>query len=423
MHIFFFTDNFPPEVNAPASRTFEHCREWVRDGHGVTVITCAPNFPKGRVFDGYRNRLWSRERMDGIDVIRVWTFIAANEGFLKRIADYASFMLTSVPASLFVRKVDVIVATSPQLFTPCAALIASLLKRRPYVFELRDLWPESIRAVGAMRNSRILDALEALELLLYRRAAHVVSVTQAFRRNLISRGVDDDKISVVMNGADLTRFRPCPRDESLARRFGFEHKIVVGYVGTHGMAHALTTVLNAAETLRDDPETRDVQFLFLGDGAQKEQLKSDAATKRLSNVVFLDTVPREEVVRYWTLVDIAVIHLKRTPLFETVIPSKLFECMAMGIPVLHGVAGESAEIVRRDHAGLVFEPEDDHALATHIKTLVRDPDLRRRLSDNALAASRSYDRSSLARRMLDILERTARQAEPPATDAPSSRST
>ena len=149
VHILFLSDNFPPEVNAPASRTFEHCREWVRLGHRVTVITCATNFPAGKVFDGYRNRLWSREVIDGIDVARVWTYIAANEGFLKRTLDYLSFMLTSLPASLAVGKVDVIVGTSPQLFTACAAYLAGLFKRRPYVFELRDLWPESIRAVGA----------------------------------------------------------------------------------------------------------------------------------------------------------------------------------------------------------------------------------------------------------------------------------
>jgi glycosyltransferase involved in cell wall biosynthesis len=403
MHILFFTDNFPPEVNAPASRTFEHCCEWVKRGHKVTVITGAPNFPTGRVFDGYRNRLRWRETMEGIEVIRVWTYVTSNEGFLKRILDYVSFMISAVPASVGVRDVDVIVATSPQLFTPCAAYLASLFKRRPFVFELRDLWPESIRAVGAMKNSRILDLLEQLELFLYRRAAHVVTVTHAFKKNLIDRGIAAEKISVTTNGADLCRFRPIPRDEALAARLGLTGKTVVGYVGTHGMAHALDTILRAAERLKRVPAARDMRFMFLGDGAEKTSLKTMAAESRLDNVVFVDSVPRSEVVRYWSLVDLALIHLKRTPLFETVIPSKLFECMAMGLPILHGVAGESARIVTRERCGVLFQPENSDELADWILELASNPVRRQQLSQCGREAATRYDRSVLAAQMLQVL--------------------
>ncbi len=133
MHILFLTDNFPPEVNAPASRTHEHCRLWAASGHRVTVITCAPNFPKGRVFDGYRNAVWQQEMMDGIHVIRVWSYITANEGFSRRVLDYMSFMLTATLASLFVRRVDVVIGTSPQFFTACAAWLVGALKRVPFI--------------------------------------------------------------------------------------------------------------------------------------------------------------------------------------------------------------------------------------------------------------------------------------------------
>ena len=177
MHILFLTDNFPPEVNAPASRTFEHCREWKNAGHQITVITCAPNFPKGKVFDGYRNKLWQSEVIEGMRVIRVWSYITANEGFVKRILDYQSFMLSAVLASPFVRGVDLVVGTSPQFFTACAAYAVSRMKRVPWVFELRDLWPESIRAVGAMKESKALDWLEKVELFLYRKANAVVAAT------------------------------------------------------------------------------------------------------------------------------------------------------------------------------------------------------------------------------------------------------
>jgi len=410
MHILFLTDNFPPEVNAPASRTFEHCREWVRAGHKVTVITGAPNFPAGKVFEGYRNAWRSCESVQGIEVIRVWTYISANEGFLRRTLDYASFMVSAALAALDARDVDVIVATSPHLFTPWAAYVVGLLKRRPYIFELRDLWPESIRAVGAMKNSWILAALERLELFLYRKAAHVVSVTHAFKENLIARGIEAGKISVVTNGVDLARFKPRPRDEALAVKLGLSGKTVIGYVGTHGMAHALRTVLDAAELLKPTDLAAQVRFLFLGDGVEKAALKADAAARKLDNVVFADSVARSEVVRYWSLIDLSVIHLKRSPLFETVIPSKLFECMAMGIPVLHGVAGESATIVQREGAGVTFAPENAGALVRSIAQLVRDPERRAEMARRAVAAARRYDRAELAATMLKTLERVNSEA-------------
>jgi glycosyltransferase involved in cell wall biosynthesis len=403
MHILFLSDNFPPEVNAPASRTYEHCREWVKRGHSVTVITCAPNFPNGRVFEGYKNRLWSRESMDGIDVIRVWTVVSANAGNLWRTIDYVSFFFSALPAALLVRNVDLIVATSPQLFTPCAGVGAALFKNCPLVFELRDLWPESIRAVGAMRNSRLLDWLEALELFLYRRSAHVVSVTHAFRDNLVARGIPADKISVTMNSADLSRFRPQPRDEGLAYNLGFSGRIVVGYVGTLGMAHGLSTVLDAAGLLQHDQRTKDVRFLFLGDGAEKEALKKEARQKCITTVKFIDSVPRNEVVRYWSVVDIAVIHLKKAPLFQTVIPSKLFECMAMGIPVVHGVAGESARLVEREGFGLIFEQENAESLASRIVELAIDPGRRLELTQCGIRAAPMHNRSVLAVQMLETL--------------------
>lgn len=403
MHILFLSDNFSPEVNAPAARTFEHARAWVRAGERVTVLTGVPNFPTGRVFDGYRNRLFQRETMDGIEVRRVWTYITANEGLLKRSLDYASYMTSAIVAAPFVRGVDVVVATSPQFFTACAGLAAARMLRKPFVFELRDLWPESIRAVGALRDGRLLNALERLEIQLYRNAAAIVPVTDSFRRALIARGIDGDKIHVVTNGADLAQFAPRSRDRALAAELGLSDAFVIGYVGTHGMAHALTTLLEAAARLRQTPETRRVRLLLLGDGAEKKTLMASARTAGLTNVIFLDSVPRVDVARYWSLLDAAVIHLKKTPLFETVIPSKLFECMAMGIPVLHGVRGESAAIVEREKVGLTFEPENPQALCETVVRLMREPDLRRQLAARGPRAAVGYDRQVLAGRMLEVL--------------------
>lgn len=415
MHILFLTDNFPPEVNAPASRTFEHCREWVKAGHRVTVVTCAPNFPKGRVYDGYRNRPWQSETMDGIRVVRVWSYVTANEGFTLRTLDYVSYMVSAILASPFVRGIDLVVGTSPQFFTACAAYAVSRAKRVPFVFELRDLWPESIRAVGAMQDGRALRALERLELFLYRKAARVVSVTNSFKRNLVERGIEPEKIVVVTNGVDVSRFAPRPKDEELVARLGLEGKFVAGYVGTHGMAHALETLLDAAARFRDAGDDR-FRFLLLGDGARKQTLVERAREMGLDNVVFVDSVPKDEVARYWSLIDVSVIHLRKTELFTTVIPSKLFECMGMGIPVLHGVAGESAEIVEREGVGVVFEPENVDALCAGLTRFAAEPELLEQLRQRCLAAAPTYDRSVLANRMLDVLTDAAAGRGPHETE-------
>jgi len=404
MHILFLTDNFPPEVNAPASRTFEHCREWVRAGRRVTVVTCAPNFPGGKVYEGYRNRLWQTEMMDGIRVVRVWSYITANEGFLKRILDYVSFMVAAVAASLFIRGVDVVVGTSPHFFTACGAYLVSRMKRIPFVFELRDIWPESIKAVGAMGDSTVIRFLEKVEMFLYGRAARIVSVTESFKRVLIRRGVDGGKIEVVTNGVDLAGFAPREKDHELTARFGLSGKFVAGYVGTHGMAHALETILEAAGRMGQRVGGDTYRFILLGNGARKQELVEAAGRMGLTNVIFIDSVPKSEVARYWSLLDVSIIHLKKTELFTTVIPSKLFECMGMGIPVLHGVAGESAGIVEREGVGLVFEPENAGELCEKLEVLRQDKALYQKCHENCLVAARRYDRSALAGRMLKILE-------------------
>lgn len=403
MHILFLTDNFPPEVNAPASRTFEHAREWVKAGHRVTVMTGAPNFPAGVLYEGYRNRVWQKETIDGVDVIRVWTYITANEGFLRRSLDYASFMVSATLAAPFAAKPDVVVATSPQIFTTLAGYFVSRIKRIPFVFELRDLWPESIRAVGAMKSDRLLNWLEALELFLYRKSDLIITVTHAFRKNLVDRGIPKAKIHIVTNGADLTRFVPQARDEALAGALGVSNKFVAGYIGTHGLAHSLETILTAAEHLQEIGQD-DVQLLLLGNGASKAALQRRAAEMRLTNVTFLESVPKENVPKYWSLLDASITHLRNTELFTTVIPSKLFEGMAMGIPVLHGVRGESAELVKKADVGLVFEPENASELCDNLIKLKDDPELRRRLQSNARSSAGHYDRTHLANQMLEKIK-------------------
>lgn len=415
MHILFLSDNFSPETNAPATRLHEHARRWVEAGHRVSVVTCAPNFPQGRVFEGYQNRWLQRETIDGIEVIRVKTFITENSGFALRCLDYLSFMIMGFFGGFLPKSPDVVVATSPQFFAAVGGWLLSVVRRKPFVFEVRDLWPASIAAVGAMRQSFLLRCLERVELFLYRRAKAVVPVTKAFKRDLCERGIPAEKIAVVTNGVDLERYEPRERDEMVAREFGVEGRHVVGYLGTHGMAHALENVLDAAEQLA---WLEQVHFLFVGSGAAKQELVKKAAERGLSNVSFHDPQPKERMPELWSLCDTVLVHLKDLPVFETVIPSKIFEAMGMGRAVLlAGPDGEAADILRDTGCGQWVPAEEPGALARAVEQQATDPQLRAQLASASREAAGQYSRDTLAARLLEILDWAAFEegAMPPET--------
>jgi len=410
VRILFLSDNFLPEVNAPATRLYEHAIRWVRAGHEVTVITCAPNFPEGKLFAGYRNAWRQVEMLDGIRVVRVKTYITANEGFLRRTLDYVSFMLMATVMSIFERRPDVVVATSPQFFCAIAGWMVSVMKRRPFIFELRDLWPASIIAVGAMKKSLVIRLLEKLELFLYRRATCIVSVTEAFREDLVSRGIPREKIEVVLNGVDLGRYGVRPRDAELAREFGLGGKFVAGYIGTHGMAHALPKVLEAAERLLHREE---IVFLFAGAGAERARVEQIVAERGLRNVRLVPRQPKERMPVLWSLCDLSIVPLRNTPVFATVIPSKIFESMGMGVPILISLPeGEATGIIRRTGAGVCLPPEDPEAMAEAIAHLANNPDELARLRDRARSSAQQFSRDVLAERMLDVLVATASSGGP-----------
>jgi glycosyltransferase involved in cell wall biosynthesis len=407
MHILFLSDNFPPETNAPATRLYEHAVHWVAAGHQVTVITCAPNFPSGVIFPGYRNRWYVREQMNGIRVVRVKTYITSNEGFLKRTLDYVSFMFSGVIAGLFQRRPDIIVATSPQFFAALGAWLLAALRRKPFVFELRDLWPASIVAVGAMRDSWIIRRLEQLELFLYRRASRIVSVTEAFKQDLIGRGISADKIDVVINGADLQHYSPRAKDSELLERYDLRQQFVVGYLGTSGMAHALERVLEAAAILQNAGNSH-IVFLFVGGGASWEKLQNELQRQQLGNVRMVPNQPKAMMPRFWSVCDLALIHLRDTPVFSTVIPSKLFEAMAMGLPVLMSLPqGEATDLVERLQTGVVIPPEQPQVLAQTVLELSRQPQRIAQLRQTSRTQAEQFSRSRQAAKMLDSLQTAA----------------
>jgi len=399
MKILFITDNFPPEVNAPATRTYEHCKEWIKKGVEVTVITCVPNFPHGKVYDGYKNRLYQKESIDGIEVVRVWSYMNSNIGFIKRVLDYSSFALSSFIAGLF-QKPDIIVATSPQFFTTWSAYALSKLKRKPWVFELRDIWPESIQSVGAMKHKKTLNFLEKIELGLYRDSDKVIAVTNAFKSNLISRGIDANKISVVTNGANIELFSIKDKNQKLIEELKLEDKFIVGYIGTHGMSHSLDFIVKSISKIDDNS----IHFLFIGNGAMKDIIINLANELNIKNITFLDPISKKEVPKYLSIVDVSLAPLKKSDTFKSVIPSKIFEASAMRKPTLLGVEGEAKKIIEKYGAGVCFEPENEQDFIDKIYKLKNNRLLYSTCQEGCSKLALDFDRKRLANKMLEILQ-------------------
>lgn len=399
MKILFLSDNFPPEVNAPASRTYDHALEWVKSGHEVTIITCAPNFPKGKVYEGYRNRLYQTEMIDGIRVVRVWSYITANKGFIKRTLDFISFSVSAFFAGLF-QKADIIVATSPQFFTALTGRTLAFWRRKPWVMEVRDLWPESIKTVGAMKDNAFIRYFEWQEKRCYRSAKRIVVVTDSFKKTLTQRGIDPAKIDVVKNGINRSLFTPIAKNESLIEQLGLQGKKIIGYIGTHGMAHKLDFILTCAEHMQGQ---NDYHFLFIGDGAEKMTLQQYAEEKKLSNVTFLDSVSKNEVAQYISILDLSLINLRKSDLFKTVIPSKIFENAGMQIPIIMGVEGEAQEIVEKYKAGLCFLPENEEDFVQKLHLLLDNPEIYKECQEGGLQLSLDFDRKTLAQDMLQAI--------------------
>ncbi len=402
MRILFLTDNFPPETNAPATRTSEHAQVWRDQGHQITILTGVPNFPAGKVFAGYRNRWFQRETWRGLNVIRVWTFIAPNRGFLWRTLDQLSFMFAAVLGSFRAGKVDLVVATSPQFFTAMAGWCVAKLRGIPFVFEVRDLWPETIAAVGALRHRWLLRLLERWARFLYRQADLVIPVTEPFRRRLIKLGVPEERIRVVTNGFTLDT-GICPSsDVHWRNQLGIApHQTLVGYVGTIGMCQGLEALLEAAMLTRENERIR---YLLMGNGAERNKVQDIVKQRGLCNVTLLPPGSREEALQVLSELDVSLILLRSSPVFETVIPSKLFEAMALGKPVVAAARGEAARLITEHDCGWTVPPEDAKALAEALQHLPTQPEeLKRRGHAGQTAVREFYDRRELALHMLEAL--------------------
>ena len=408
MRILYLSQYFPPEPGAPAARVSELAKAWVQAGHEVTVLTAMPNHPTGVLPPEYQGKAFVRESWHGVDVCRTWIYAAANKGFAKRSAAYASYsMSASLLAQWRVPEPDVVLATSPQLLCGVAGAAVAATKRKPFVLEIRDIWPESIVAVGALpRHHPVIKGLEVVEKSLYRAADHVVVVTDAFKQNLASRGVPSRKLSVIKNGVDLARFKPAASNTSLRARLGWEGKFVCAYVGTHGMAHGLDAVLDTAKALLADDRVR---FLFVGEGAERVRLQKRIEDERITNATMLGVLPRDAMNEVYATADLCLVPLRKTELFTTVIPSKIFEIFAMARPILLSVDGEARDIVERAEGGRFVPPDDVAQMVDGIRYYANHPEEAEAAGKRGETfVRREFDRSQLAADYLTILERVAR---------------
>lgn len=416
MKILYISQYFPPEIAAPAARVSELSRHWARDGHDVAVLTGFPNHPTGIVPPAYRaklRRLVIRELMDGVCVVRTWLWPRPNRGAVGRMLSFVSFAVSAAISGLFLARPDIVIATSPQLLVGLSGWWLARAKRVPFVLEVRDLWPESLAAVGMGREGSTLHRMLALLAgFLYRESDHIVVVTPAFKEELIERWkVPAAKISIVQNGVESDLFRPSPPSADLRRELNAEGKFMVCYIGTMGMAHGLDTILQAAAQLRES--AFHVLFVLVGEGAEKQRIADQAKFLGLSNVCILDQQPRERIPAYICTSDACLVLLRNTPLFKTVIPTKMLEFMSCGRPIILGVDGQARKIMEEANAGIFVVPENASALAQAILHLAGDEKLRTSLGNNGRRHILAhFSRQRTAEEYLELLSGLVRGESP-----------
>jgi colanic acid biosynthesis glycosyl transferase WcaI len=368
MKILYVSQYFPPEMGAPAARAVELSKHWVQQGHEVSVLTGFPNHPTGVVPPAYRKKVWrlvAREQCDGVDVVRTWLLPFPNRRTYERMLNYSSFCVSAASTGLFLLRPDVVIATSPQLLVALSGWWLARCKRVPFVFEVRDLWPESLAAVGAGKENSILHrSLSKIAGFLYRQCDRIVVVTPAFEDHLVKYWrIPREKISVIENGVETQQFAPDLANE-LRTELDVEEKFVVSYIGTMGMAHGLETILEAAAQLQQ--RVPEIIFLMTGEGAEKDRIIALARQRGLNNVRFINQQPRENVPAYISASDVCLVPLRKNELFKTVIPTKMLEFMSCARPVILGVDGQARSILEEARAGLAIEPENSAALANAI---------------------------------------------------------
>ena len=401
MRILFFCQYFPPEVGAPAARTHEHARRWVERGHEVTVLCGLPNHPDGIVPPAYRDHWLYREEVDGIQVLRCWFFVAPNRGVFKRCLSFLSFMLSAIGFGIAATgKCDVLIGTTPQMLCALGGYFVACVKGRPFVLEVRDLWPKHIIDLGTITNPIIIRGLQRLEMFLYRRSKAVITVSDASRHHIEARGIAPEKLFTITNGIDENFFVPKEKG-GLRATHGWSDKFVILYIGTHGLSQGLGTILDTATLFASESR---YQFVFVGSGAEWEGLRAEALRRNLPNITFLPSQPKAAMPDFYAAADLCLVPLKKRDVFRYNIPSKMFEIMASARPIILGAEGQARQLLNEAEAGIAVEPENAEAYRDAIVELAGDPALCEQFGKNGRAhVVAHYTRDRKADEFLECL--------------------
>jgi glycosyltransferase involved in cell wall biosynthesis len=374
------TQYYPPEVGGAQVLMGSLAAELKREGHDVRVVTALPNYPTGKIFQGYRGRLFTREVRDGIPTFRSWVFAAQSARILPRLANYLSFCLTSLLAFLWMGKPDIIFVDSPPLFLGLTALLLSAVKRARLVLNVSDLWPDAVAESGLVNSPLLLRMARKLESFLYRRADFVGTVTEGIVKILRDeKKVPPEKILFLPIGVDTELFQPRSADQSLLDQHQLAGRSVFIYAGTLGHAQGLPLLLDAADLLR---ERRDIAVVFVGDGPVKAELRAQRDLRKLSAVFFIEPVALNEMPRWWSVATGALVPLKDHAVHQSARPSKALPALASGVPVIFSGRGEMARIISDAEAGLVVPPGQPQAMVNCIVRLTDDAMLARQMGEN-----------------------------------------
>ncbi len=396
MKILFISHYFPPETGAATKRIYGLAKHLVKFGHKVDVITGMPNYPNGEIQEKYRKKFFYFEEMSGINVYRHFVFVSKRKNTITRLLNYFSLVFSSLSFIFNRNQYDVIITSSPPLFLGISGVILSKIKKAPLVFDVRDIWPGVAAEIGEMSpDSRVYKVLEWLELFIYRNSTLITVVTNGKKEKLISRGLTESKVELISNGFDA-EFLDYQIDDSVKHEYKTSNKFNILYAGIIGVAQGIDIIIKAAERLI---EYKDIQFLLVGNGVELEKLKLLTQEKGLTNVVFTNEQPHERIRSFLNFSDVAVVPLKNTALKDS-IPTKIYEALGAGVPVVLSASGESESVINRSNGGIITLPGDVDALVSAIMKLYSDKDFYRNCAENGQQyVLNNYSRGSIAKRL------------------------
>lgn len=402
MNILIYTQYFLPETNAPANRWGYFARYLAQQGHQVTVLTSFPNHPQGKILPGYKNQWKKVEKKDGITIIRNWTYITSSRKFLPRLLNYLSFAYSSYRNSRAIKNLDLVIVSSPPLFVALQGRRIARGNKIPFILDLRDMWPEAAVSTGYLRRGLIYSLAERKARQVYREAKRIIVNSPALAEALEDKGVKKEKIVFIPNGVDVSSFIPTLDVSQIGEQYNLRGKFVVLYSGLLGFAQAMGTVIEAANILK---EHSDIIFLIVGTGPKAKKLKLQIERKKLNNVILAGAKPHRLIPDFMSWADVCLIPYVNRETFQKNIPSKMYEYMAGGKPIIINLKGEAARIIEKEQAGLVVSADSAQSLAKGILQLFYDPLLRKQMGKKGRNYVMQYrDLKALGRKLENNLQ-------------------